>query len=177
MDEVAAIGSTWVVAESSQPDEETGVSSQFLTEIDQLCDEALHLGHLGPGLLSEARWRTAIGDKEMSDEGTALRASSRCSKGLQDVLSRIERRRIHGALQTLSLDQIGSELSPMGKEERSYGYFMGKMSNRRPFRSRNGYVGLGPAYTLPGDVLCIVMGAQVPYILRPSKAHRYQLVG
>ena len=177
VDEVAAIGSTWVVAESSQVDEETGVSSQFLTEIDQLCDEALHLGHLGPGLLSEARWRTAIGDKELSDSGTALRASSRCSKGLQDVLSRIERCRINRAIQTPSRDQTGREVSPIGKEERSYRNFMGKMSNRRSFRSRNGYVGLGPAQTLPGDVFCIVLGAQVPYILRPSEGHRYQLVG
>ncbi|PMD19512.1 HET-domain-containing protein [Hyaloscypha hepaticicola] len=184
VDEVAAIGSTWVQAGTNQLDEETGVTSRFLAEIDQLCDEALLLGHQDPGLLSEARWRTAIGDKEHTDRGMTVRATSRCSKAREAVLSRIEPRRINGEIQTLSQDQIDPDrlpalgtFQPIGKEERSYRHFMGKMSNRRPFRSRNGYVGLGPVHMLPGDVLCIVLGAQVPYILGHSEAHRYQLLG
>ena len=184
MDEVAAIGSTWVKAETSQLDEETGTTNRFLTEIDQLCDEALRLGHQDPGLLSEARWRTAISDKEHTERGTAVRATSRCSKGRQAVLSRIEWHRINRAIQTLSQDGIVPDqlpvlgkIEPFGKEERSYRHFMGKMSNRRPFRSRNGYVGLGPVDMLPGDLLCIVLGAQVPYILGHSEGHRYQLLG
>jgi hypothetical protein len=106
VDEVAAIGSTWVKAESSQFDDETGVTSRFLTEIDQLCDESLRLGHQGPELLSEARWRTAIGDKEHTDRSIAVRATSRCSKGRQAVLSRIETHRINRAIETLSQDEI-----------------------------------------------------------------------
>ena len=134
--------------------------------------------------MSEARWRTAIGDKELTDSGTALRATSWSRKGHQDVLDRLERRRISRAIQTLSQDQIVPDqppvlgkFLPIGKEERSYRNFMRKMSHRRPFRSRNGYVGLGPVHILPRDVVCIVLGAQVPYILRPGEAHRYQLVG
>jgi hypothetical protein len=184
VDEVAAIGSTWVKAKTSQLDEETGATSRFLTEIDQLCDEALHLGHQDLGLLSEARWRTAIGDKEYTDKGTAVRATSRCSKGRQAVLRRIEAQGVNRAIEALSQDEIVPDrlpvlgkIEPFGKEERSYQHFMGEMSNRRPFRSRNGYVGLGPVDMLPGDLLCIVLGAQVPYILGHSEAHRYQLLG
>jgi hypothetical protein len=184
VDEVAAIGSAWVVAESSQLDEETGVTSRFLTEIDQFCNEASHLDYQDPGALSEARWRTAIGDKEATDRGTTFRATSLSRKGYEDVLSRLETRRMNRAIQMLSQDQIDPDrlpvlgkFSPIGKGERSYRNYMGRMSNRRPLRSKNGYVGLGPVHTLPNDVVCIVLGAQAPYILRPSEADRYQLVG
>lgn len=59
----------------------------------------------------------------------------------------------------------------------SYMNFMKEMYNRRPFRTKNGYVGLGPVEMISNDVLCIVFGAQVPYVLRPCGGSRYQLVG
>jgi hypothetical protein len=55
--------------------------------------------------------------------------------------------------------------------------FIKEMFNRRPLRTKNGYVGLGPVSMLPNNVVCIVQGAQVPYVLRPCGASRYQLVG
>jgi hypothetical protein len=51
------------------------------------------------------------------------------------------------------------------------------MHNKRPYRSKQGYVGLGPADMLLNDILCIFMGAQVPYLLRPVESRLYQLVG
>jgi len=59
----------------------------------------------------------------------------------------------------------------------SYMNFMQQMYGRRPFRTRNGYVGLGPAAMTEGDIVCIILGAQVPYVLRPQGKGRYQLTG
>ena len=59
----------------------------------------------------------------------------------------------------------------------SYMNFMQQMYGRRPFRTRNGYVGLGPATMAEGDTVCIILGAQVPYVLRPEGKGQYQLIG
>jgi len=59
----------------------------------------------------------------------------------------------------------------------SYMNFMQQMYGRRSFRTQNGYVGLGPAAMTEGDIVCIILGAQVPYVLRPQGKGRYQLTG
>jgi len=50
------------------------------------------------------------------------------------------------------------------------------LKQRRLFYSKKGYFGLGPAVMQPGDIVCVLFGAQVPFILR-RKDSRYQLVG
>jgi hypothetical protein len=45
------------------------------------------------------------------------------------------------------------------------------------FQSEMGYLGLGPASILPGDIFCIFGSAQVPFILRHWEGHGYKLVG
>jgi Heterokaryon incompatibility protein (HET) len=42
--------------------------------------------------------------------------------------------------------------------------------------SESGYIGLGPEATCVGDVICILLGGSMPYILR-TKDDRYELVG
>lgn len=47
--------------------------------------------------------------------------------------------------------------------------------NRSLFFTKSGYVGLGPNCR-QGDVVCLLFGGEVPFILRPKDEH-YQLVG
>ena len=54
---------------------------------------------------------------------------------------------------------------------------MGDMQNRRPFMSKQGYVGLGPASMRQRDVICVLFGAQVPYVLRDIEDGEYNFVG
>ncbi|XPS72106.1 hypothetical protein M3J07_004264 [Ascochyta lentis] len=49
-------------------------------------------------------------------------------------------------------------------------------SRRSFFTTSNGYIGTGPPYAKPGDVVCIVQGANVPFLLRSHK-DGYLLVG
>ena len=48
-------------------------------------------------------------------------------------------------------------------------HFMDMMRNhtmrRKFFRSRRGYVGMGSAGTQPGDLLCVLFGGKIPFIL------------
>jgi hypothetical protein len=48
---------------------------------------------------------------------------------------------------------------------------------RKLFSVDAGYLGLGPKFLEPGDVIYILHGGSVPYVLRPAGRHRYRLVG
>jgi len=48
---------------------------------------------------------------------------------------------------------------------------------RRPFLSENGYVGVGPAQMQTGDIAVVILGADLPYILRPVDKGRFVLIG
>jgi hypothetical protein len=181
VDEVAVIGSAWVPVKIT-PNDPTREESRnkFLADIDQFCDEASCMGngaYPDPRILEEARWRTPIGDKELNDEGTPRRATEQSCDARQDVLRRIEMWRGIFSPSAPPLSNSLGGRQPYKKRESSYYYFMNSMSKRRPFRSRKGYVGLGPAQMLPNDVVCIFLGSQVPYILRPYGSQGYQFVG
>jgi Heterokaryon incompatibility protein (HET) len=54
------------------------------------------------------------------------------------------------------------------------------MSNTRIYRTRKGYVGLGPFSTRKGDVVVIAAGGKIPFLLRPVESQeelRHQLMG
>lgn len=54
--------------------------------------------------------------------------------------------------------------------------FQQATTNRRFFITREGYMGLGPRNIEPGDVVCILLGAQVPFVLR-AVDDGYMLLG
>lgn len=45
------------------------------------------------------------------------------------------------------------------------------------FRTRNGYIGLGPSSIKSGDQACVVLGCRSPLILRPNDDRSYIVVG
>ena len=50
------------------------------------------------------------------------------------------------------------------------------MPGRGFFTTREGYIGLAPSRTTAGDLVCVIKGANVPFILRPT-GENYFLVG
>jgi hypothetical protein len=51
------------------------------------------------------------------------------------------------------------------------------LHNRKPFISSEEYVGLTPAHSRPGDIVCIIFGVTVPFVLRDVGKGEYQLIG
>ncbi|KZM19308.1 hypothetical protein ST47_g9521 [Ascochyta rabiei] len=51
------------------------------------------------------------------------------------------------------------------------------MTSRRLFLTKNGCIGLGPAITSPGDICCVISGANIPHVLRPFNSDTYLMVG
>lgn len=50
------------------------------------------------------------------------------------------------------------------------------LKNRRIFHTSNGYIGIGPASTEPGDQVCVAFNSNVPILLRPEE-HYFTHVG
>lgn len=48
---------------------------------------------------------------------------------------------------------------------------------RKPFRTQDGHIGLGPYVLEPGDLVCVLYGGRVPYILRPRGDGTFVFLG
>lgn len=61
--------------------------------------------------------------------------------------------------------------------------FSDAMEVREIFSTKSGLIGIGPPYIQPGDLLCIIIGAQSPFLVRrcmsptAESAPVYELVG
>lgn len=51
----------------------------------------------------------------------------------------------------------------------SYKNAMAYQQNRRPFISTQGYVGLTPGHSVPGDVIIIIFGTVQPFVVRSGR--------
>lgn len=154
-------------------------AGQFLSDVEKFCkqSEKLFNGIYSPQQLEEAVWRIPIGDMGMTEGGISFRrrATSSSSQHLQGLL-----REIHVlTAPDLPADERLKQYRALDKDQnkRSYALVMGNMHNRRPYISKQGYVGVGPISMLPGDAICILLGAQLPYILRKAEARFYKLIG
>lgn len=49
------------------------------------------------------------------------------------------------------------------------GYYLplGNMRGKRPYLTRNGYLGMGPGHSQPGDKVFVFHGDTIPYVVRP----------
>ena len=51
------------------------------------------------------------------------------------------------------------------------------MDTRRIFSSQKGYLGVGPEEAREGDLICIFLGGEVPFVLRTDGHGHYRLIG
>jgi len=54
--------------------------------------------------------------------------------------------------------------------------FLQGYRHRKLFTTVQGYMGLAPSTAREGDLVCVLLGGDVPFILRPSKSN-YSLIG
>ncbi|KAN0091804.1 hypothetical protein V8E51_017651 [Hyaloscypha variabilis] len=54
--------------------------------------------------------------------------------------------------------------------------FLQEYRHRKLFTTVQGYMGLAPSTAREGDLVCVLLGGDVPFILRPSKSN-YSLIG
>lgn len=108
----------------------------------------------------ETFWRTIIAD---TCNGKKARASE---QGLQffSWMQRFDPRGFEGELSMAesSSDDVQDSSSYMAN-------FQQATTNRRFFVTENGRMGLAPLNSEPGDLVCLIVGSPVPFILRPCR--------
>ena len=130
------------------------------------------LRHTSFAELSAATRQTTAKSRAISHHGV-LEAASLTGKSLRGAL-----------LETLTAGRL-THISNASYRLLDSWYYQHKMSvalgacyGRRYFVTENGHMGIGPAAMRDGDVVCILFGGCVPYILRPTDADGlYKLVG
>jgi hypothetical protein len=138
----------------------------FLTEIKQFLEEAEKLPMplmKDQKFWDEAFWRIPCADQEY--HGYARRrAEVTAEEGLCELIARM-----YG--NNSGYDDM-KKTAAFRKYETATEYLYGV----RPFISDKGFVGLAPNHALPGDKICLILGAIVPYVLR-AREEGFQLVG
>lgn len=166
-------------------------TTQYLEEIKALCEKAQLIcssnstsSSLSESKWSEAYWRIPCADQ--ADKSTfRTRATSASLQGYEDIRRSMEiyikmatnlTQYHHNskALEAYSAEHIACIQSAAYA---SYKNAMAYQTNRKPFISSRGYVGLIPAHSLPGDVVIIIFGAVQPFVVRRVGVDRWELIG
>jgi hypothetical protein len=74
--------------------------------------------------------------------------------------------------------ETSQALSSDGEVAMAFWQAMSAMCTGRAFAvTESGYYGLVPGITRPGDQVCVLMGLDVPFVLRPTSERRFRLLG
>lgn len=167
VDAIAEVGTPWVPAVVGFTNDWER-SDIYISEIESFCEKSDLLArpiYKSTQQREEAVWRIPCGD--MDRFSPLGRARARSSS--PDVL------------EGFNLFKAAFEAKHDGLLEgpiiTSYAACMGDMFKRRPFVSEQGYVGLAPSHVEPGDVIVIIYGAIVPFIVRNWINGQSQFVG
>ncbi|KAF9487339.1 hypothetical protein BDN71DRAFT_1478720 [Pleurotus eryngii] len=144
-----------------------------------------------PARRAEATWRIPVIDHEYIDAsvGTSRRATTVSRHAYDEDVAEV----------IPLTDKQSEELEHVGPQERearatqmriarlrlsataqSYFGLMSAIWHRRPFVGKGGFVGVGPLEMESGDVVCVLYGAMVPFVLRPindGEGNQYALIG
>lgn len=143
-------------------------SITFVSEIGSFCDQSDHLArpiYRSSTQREEAVWRILCGD---FDRFSRLGRSRARATG-PDLLEGFKLLKAG-----FTSNEARDDPSPLLN---SYTVCMGDMFKRRPFLSAQGYVGLAPSHAEVGDVIAIIYGAIVPFVLRELANGQFELVG
>jgi hypothetical protein len=144
--------------------------------------------YTNPGPREEAYWRIPIGDLEHLD-GTVeftRRASSDAKRWYWELIEYLRRKAPDHVFETIAPptwndpSRADDKVKPLaGQETSNYMLCMAKMQDMKPFLTKEGYIGMGPSTLSPGDVIMVLIGANVPFALRPveGETNRFSLVG
>jgi hypothetical protein len=152
----------------------------YLAQIENLCHRSAALNERIYGepkvWLEDALVRIPVGDCEkISPEGDRQRLSETSKSRYEAFIAFLDL--INNPV--VDGNQVSGTLMSGWPKIMVYLVDMYRLMNRRPFITKNGYVGIGPAGMLPADVVSIFFGAHIPYVIRQESENplRFSLVG
>lgn len=154
-----------------------GLSIDTLKSVSSICDSNL----IEAGLTLEKTWRGSMPQKEYINGESVQDAFDRV------IVTDIVRERepyanLYSRGHTVDWTLIESDpllLDSEQKVSRNYLQVAIKQTTfgRRIFWTVQGYLGIGPASMAEGDIICVLFGGHVLYVLRPASLGLYECIG
>lgn len=150
----------------------------FFEQVDELFERAMASKAKPPpalrseGRWREGRWRVPIGDLYWTPKRDIERAPTevelyyrQCVEGMQFLVE----------CSWLSDQEQDKRFKERRREEKrqnrelgaDYRESMKYMIGKRLFLTQTGYLGIGPAHAVAGDVVVVFCGGRIPFVLRP----------
>jgi hypothetical protein len=156
----------------------------YLEQVRALCERSAEKGrpiYASEAGRNEALWRVPIADMQLivdarwrATEGSAILHA--CNLEICRMCEEFDTAIAQNRTPPLSIDAFLKR-----KDELSAGYeylsSMLRMGGKRPFRTREEYVGLGPVPTRLGDLVVVFSGAEIPHVIRPRGGDRFEFLG
>lgn len=163
----------------------------YLAQVRHMCLLSKAKGnnvYSSPERHDEAIWRVPVGDLDQDSTYLPLPAGPACKLKYEHCLAELEVLIEAHAMTMQEYNVRAAEIAAMGQRRvdeldegnntgTRYRVRMQEMRGKRPFLSHLGYVGMGPQYMRTGDVIVILNGASVPFIVRPVGEGRFRLMG
>jgi hypothetical protein len=164
IDTINEVGSVWENPKNADDSRDVPL---FLDEIAYFCSQAQSAPKpivRDPKFWSEAFWRIPCADQEYHGPARE-RAGATAQDGFREVVDKYNN------------DHTGYEDPLRTASFTRYYMAMQYLYGLRPFISEQGYVGLVPEHARPGDSICVIFGAIVPFVLRKVPGGGLKLVG
>jgi hypothetical protein len=123
----------------------------------------------------QAIWRVPIGDLDYDETYLVHRATEACKSGFEQVMASLPLEVQRSATTDLAYgNQLAQVTAVEGssdiRENRAtlYRERLLQMRGRHPFLSKYGYVGIGSSFVQTGDLIVVLTGATLPFIVRPE---------
>ncbi|KAF4853646.1 Heterokaryon incompatibility protein 6, OR allele [Colletotrichum siamense] len=154
VDDVGQVGLPFVEADNLADDSARVASlASWIEGLEVLLGETNEV-YTTPADVQEALWRTPIADRAYAYNWETERAGEKTFRAYQALRSGM-------ICQGVKYANIASV----------------KLRRRRPFGCIKGHIGLGPLELRDGDSVWVILGADVPFILRPAIDGGFLVVG
>jgi len=135
-----------------------------------------------PDMHREALWRIPLCDIEVRPPGSYHVSPARATTASREYFLSDVAVILSFSQNTAPNGSDGAERVAVALQEHiqkaiSYGGTVITNNGRRPFLTPRGWIGLGPAAMKSGDVVAILFGCRMPFVLRPSDEGRFMLLG
>ncbi|KAI9645303.1 hypothetical protein NHQ30_006038 [Ciborinia camelliae] len=167
------------------------IQTRYFEEIKSFCEQAQNIHSFGttPTSQNHPKWSEGYWRIPCADQADKYvfrtRATDASLTGYKDIRRSIE---VYSEIARnmselhLSAEELNSRSAEhitciKSAEYTSYKNAMAYQQNRRPFISEEGYVGLIPGHSRPGDTIIIILGAVQPFVVRRVGNDRWELIG
>ena len=185
VDEVLETKSRYTRSQSMSATQNSYLYGSMFREIQGLCERSEQLDNKVYTIaqLQEASWRIPITEHEFCEGTDQIRRATtlseqsykQCLPLFESLESQIH---VEHSDPEASVNTWRTVIQRAAVEVRVYLTTMASGPSAKPFISKKGYIGLGPGFIEPSDIICIFFGSRVPHILRKRQGRPgYVLIG